>query len=64
MLVWRCTAGRVTVQSTEQAWDAVGAEAGEDEVAEIVYNMWRLVCPLILMGPRVEEVYVRVNEQE
>ena len=64
MLVWRCTAGRVTVQSTEQVWDAVGAEAGEDEVAEIVYNMWRLVCPLILMGPRVEEVYVRVNEQE
>ena len=33
-------------------------------MAEVVYNVWRLVCPLVLMGPRVEKVYVCVNEQE
>ena len=48
----------------KQVWDAVGAEAGDNEMTEVVYNVWRLVCPLILVGPRVEEVYIRVNEQE
>ena len=46
------------VRLGEKVSDRAGAEAREDEVSEIEFNIVRLVCPLILVGMWVEKLYI------
>ena len=48
----------------EQVGDTVGSHACEEEVPEVVGEVGWLVCPLVLVWRRVEEVDIRVDEQE
>ena len=52
--------GECVVRLGEQVGNHTFAEAGEDEVSEIEFNVVGLVCPLVLVWLWVEKLYIRM----
>ena len=48
------------VRLGEKVGDHACAEAGEDEVSEVKFDIMRLVCPLVVVWLWVEELYIRM----
>ena len=63
-MVWVTVVSLCSTCRCEKVWNGVLSEAGQDEVAEVVWKVGWLVCPLVVLGAMVEQIDVCVQEEE
>ena len=63
--MWSRCSSRVHVgRLRKEVRDHPCAEAGEDKVSKVEFNIMRLVCPLVVVWLWVEELYIRMYDEE